>query len=103
MVLLLSATLNAWFGESGVLAAAAVAGFVDTHSAAVSVASLVAANKMSAREAVVPILAGLTTNTVSKVVFASVAGGRRFAVQIIPGLVLMVVAAWIGLAFPLPR
>ena len=58
VVLLLSAALNAWFGEGGALAAAAIAGFADTHSAAVSVASLVAANKMAAREAVLPILAG---------------------------------------------
>ncbi len=101
VVLLLSAALNAWFGERGVLAAAAVAGFADTHSAAVSVASLVAANKMAAREAVVPILAGLTTNTVSKVVFASVAGGRRFAARVVPGLMLMIAATWIGLAFRL--
>lgn len=103
VVLLLSAALNAWFGERGVLAAAAVAGLADTHSAAVSVASLVAANKMAAREAVVPILVGLTTNTVSKVVFAGVAGGRRFAAQVVPGLVLMIAAAWIGLAFRLAR
>ena len=98
VVLLLSAALNAWFGKNGVLAAAAIAGFADTHSAAVSVASLVAANKMPAREAVVPILAGLTTNTVSKVVFASVAGGRRFAARVVPALVLMIAATWIGLA-----
>ncbi len=103
VVLLLSAALNAWFGKRGVLAAVAVAGFADTHSAAVSVASLVAANKMTAREAMVPILAGLTTNTLSKVVFASVAGGRRFAAQVIPGLVLMIAGAWIGLAFLLAR
>jgi len=103
VVLLLSAALNAWFGGRGVLAAAAIAGFADTHSAAVSVASLVAANKMAPREAMVPILAGLTTNTISKVVFASVAGGRRFAAQVIPGLVLMIAAAWIGMAFLLVR
>ncbi|MGB7555411.1 MAG: DUF4010 domain-containing protein, partial [Candidatus Korobacteraceae bacterium] len=103
VVLLLSAALNAWFGERGVLAAAAIAGFADTHSAAVSVASLVAANKMAAREAVVPILAGLTTNTISKVVFASLAGGRRFAAQVVPGLLLMIAATWIGLAFLLAR
>jgi uncharacterized membrane protein (DUF4010 family) len=82
-----------------VLAAAAVAGLADAHSAAVSVASLVAANKIAAREAVVPVLAGLTTNTVSKVVFAHVAGGRRFAAQVVPGLVLMIAASWLGLAF----
>ena len=48
VVLVLSAALNAWFGGTGVLAAAAVAGFADTHSAAVSVASLVAASKITA-------------------------------------------------------
>jgi len=99
VVLLLSAALNSWFGERGVRVAAAIAGFADTHSAAVSVASLVAANKMAACEAVVPILAGLTTNTISKVVFACVAGGQRFAAQVVPGLVLMIAATWLGLAF----
>ncbi len=99
VVLYLSAALNAWFGERGLLAAAAIAGFADTHSAAVSVASLVAANKVAVRDGSIPILAALTTNTVSKVVVASWAGGRSFAMQVIPGLVLLIVAAWIGLAF----
>jgi uncharacterized membrane protein (DUF4010 family) len=99
VVLYLSAALNAWFGERGLLAAAAIAGFADTHSAAVSVASLVAANKVAVRDGSIPILAALTTNTVSKVVVASWAGGRNFAMQVIPGLVLLIAAAWIGLAF----
>ena len=103
VVLYLSAALNAWFGEKGLLAAAAIAGFADTHSAAVSVASLVAANKVPVREATVPILAALTTNTVSKVVVAGWAGGRHFATQVIPGLVLLIAAAWIGLAFVMVR
>ena len=41
-----------WFGETGIILAAAVAGFVDTHSAAISVASLVASGKMSAADAI---------------------------------------------------
>jgi hypothetical protein len=45
---------------------------------------------------VLPILAGLTTNTISKIVFASTAGGRRFALRVTPGLVLVVAAAWLG-------
>ena len=99
VVLSLSAALNAWFGEKGLLAAAAIAGFADTHSAAVSVASLVAANKITVQEAAVPILAGLTTNTLTKIVVASWLGGRRFAIQVIPGLVLLIAATWIGLAW----
>jgi uncharacterized membrane protein (DUF4010 family) len=95
-VLFASAALNSWLGKAGVIVASAIAGFADTHSAAVSVASLVAAGKMSARDAIIPCLAGLTTNTVTKAVLAVTAGGRRFAIQIIPGLILVIAAAWIA-------
>ena len=47
-ILVASAALREWFGERGIILAAAIAGFVDTHSAAISVASLVASGKMSA-------------------------------------------------------
>ena len=94
VMLFFSAALNAWLGKAGVLLAAAAAGFADTHSAAVSVASLVAAGKFLAKDASLPILAALTTNTISKAVVAISTGGRRFAVQIIPGLVIVIVAAW---------
>jgi uncharacterized membrane protein (DUF4010 family) len=101
VMLFLSAALNAWLGKAGVLAAAAVAGFADTHSAAVSVASLVAASKFTARDAVLPILAGLTTNTISKAAVAISTGGRRYAMQIIPGLVIVIGAAWAAAWFAL--
>jgi uncharacterized membrane protein (DUF4010 family) len=94
-VLLLSAGLNAWLGRAGVLAAAAVAGLADTHAAAVSVASLVSAGKLSAQESVLPILAALTSNTVSKMVIAISSGGR-YALQIIPGLLIVICAAWVA-------
>ena len=92
VVLFLSAALNARLGRAGVLVVAAVAGFADTHSAAVSVASLVAAGKFAARDAMMPILAALTTNTISKAAVAISTGGRRFAMQIIPGLVIVIAA-----------
>ena len=41
-------------------------------------------------------LAAFTTNTVTKMVFAVTAGGRTFALYVIPGLLLMLVAAWAG-------
>jgi uncharacterized membrane protein (DUF4010 family) len=94
VVLLLAAALNAWLGRAGVLAAAAVAGLADAHAAAVSVASLVSAGKFAPSESVVPILAGLTTNTLSKIVIAVPSGGWRYATKIIPGLLLVLGAAW---------
>lgn len=95
-ILILSAALREWFGEIGIIVAAALAGFVDTHSAAISVALLVSSEKMSASEAVIPILAGLSTNTISKVILATAGGGRSFSVRVVPGLIMVALAAWAG-------
>ena len=95
-IMVAAAALQEWLGEEGIVLAAALAGFVDTHSAAISVATLVASGKMTAADAVLPILAGLSTNTISKLVLAATSGGRSFAVRVIPGLILVVLAAWGG-------
>ncbi len=95
-ILIASAALREWYGETGIIVAAALAGFVDTHSGAISVASLVASEKMSAADAVVPILAGLSTNTISKMILAGASGGRSFALRVIPGLIVVALAAWAG-------
>ena len=101
LVLVISAGLQAQFGDSGVLLAALAAGLVDTHAAAISVATLVTAGKVAPADAVAPILAAVTSNTLSKILVAAVAGGRAFALRVVPGLVLIVLAAWIGtLALP---
>ena len=100
IILIASAALREWLGETGVILATALAGFVDTHAAAISAASLVATGKLHAPDAVVPILAGLSTNTISKIVFA-VAGGRSFALRVIPGLIIVVLGAWAGALFAL--
>ena len=102
LILLVAAAVESWFGHRGVIVAAALSGFADTHSTAVSVASLTAGGKLPALEAVVPILAGLTANTVSKAVVAWTVG-RDYAVRIIPGLVLTIAAAWAGAAWVLLR
>lgn len=101
VILVVSAALQAWLGEAGIVIAAGMAGFADAHSAAVSAASLVAAEKMTATQAVYPVLAALTTNTVTKIVLASTGGNRAFALAVVPGLLLVVAAAWAG-AFVMP-
>jgi uncharacterized membrane protein (DUF4010 family) len=58
----------------------------------------VAAGKLSVNEAVLPILASLTTNTITKIVLAVLSGNWRFISAIIPGLVLVILAAWLGAA-----
>jgi uncharacterized membrane protein (DUF4010 family) len=96
VVLLASAALNTWFGKSGVMIAASLAGFADTHSPAVAVASLVAAGKLGTEQAILPVLAALSANTITKISLAIASGGQRFAAQLIPGLVLVIVLAWVG-------
>jgi uncharacterized membrane protein (DUF4010 family) len=91
-----SAALNVWKGERGVIVAATLAGFADTHSPAVSIASLVSGSALGVNESVFPILAALTTNTITKAVLAFTSGGRHFGVQVVPGLLLVVASAWIA-------
>jgi uncharacterized membrane protein (DUF4010 family) len=100
VILVVSAALRENFGEAGVIVGAALAGFADTHSAAVSIAALVASGKMSPADALSPILAALSTNTASKIIVAWTAGGRPFAARLIPGLVLVIAAAWAGAYAP---
>ncbi len=101
LVLLISAGLQTRYGGTGVLLAAAVAGLVDAHAAGISVATLVASGKITPQDAVLPILAGLTSNTLTKIVMASTSGGWPFALRVVPGLILVTLAAWVGLYLPL--
>ena len=96
IILVVCAALRDQFGETGVIFAAAIAGFADTHSAAISVASLVASGKLTPPDAILPILAGLSTNTISKIVLAASSGGLSFALRVIPGLIMVAFAAWVG-------
>lgn len=97
-VLVLAGVLNEALGTKGVVIGAAIAGFADSQSAAVSASSLVASGKISASAAAIPVLAALTTNTVSKAVVAYVLGKRRYAIDVWLGLALMIGAAWAGFA-----
>jgi uncharacterized membrane protein (DUF4010 family) len=96
VVLLAAAAAQHWMGETGVVIAAAVSGLADTHSAGVSVASLVADGRIEPSRAVVPVLAAFSANTLTKSAFAIGAGSRSFALNVVPGLVLMALAAWAG-------
>jgi uncharacterized membrane protein (DUF4010 family) len=94
VMLIAAAALKEWAGEAGIAIGAAAAGFVDTHSAAISVASLAASGKMAPQEAILPIMLAMTSNTASKIVMALTAGPRAFALRIVPGLVFAIAMAW---------
>ena len=95
-IMLISALLREFFGERGLIVGAAIAGLADTHAAAVSAAAIVASGKMPPGDAVIPILAALSTNTISKIVVAFTSGGRAFALRVLPGLIFLIAGAWTG-------
>ena len=95
LILVVSAGMKNAFGNAGIVVAAAVGGIVDAHSAAISVASLVATRSLSAEAAVGPILAAITTNAAAKIIMAISLGNRGFALRIVPGILLSLLAAWI--------
>ena len=95
-VLLASRALHEWFGAAGVIAATAIAGFANLDPAAISVAALVGAGKMSATDAQLPVLIAFSTNTITKLVVSILSGGYAFTLRLVPGLALMMLAAWAG-------
>jgi uncharacterized membrane protein (DUF4010 family) len=92
--LTIAALLTRWLGDRGLLIASGVAGFGDAHAAAISAASLAATERTQPALAALAILIGFTTNSVSKLVVAFSLGDRRFAFELLPGLALMLIAAW---------
>lgn len=98
LMLVAAAFLRDWLGQPGVLAGAALAGFADTHAAAISVASLVANEKLAAGDAVAPVLAAMTCNAVTKCAMAFGAGAPGYAVRFVWGLALAMGAAWLAAA-----
>jgi uncharacterized membrane protein (DUF4010 family) len=88
------AALDIRFGDAGVIAGLALAGIVDAHSAAVSAASLVVSGQLAAEQAVIPVLAAVSTNASAKIVMALSAGSPAFALRIVPGVILSLAAAW---------
>ena len=95
-VLLASRAMNEWLGASGVVATAAVAGLASVDPPAISVAALAGAGKITAAGAAFPILIALTTNTITKAVLTITTGGLGFALRVVPGLAVVVMAAWAG-------
>jgi uncharacterized membrane protein (DUF4010 family) len=86
------------FGDWQVMGSVGIAGFADAHAAAIAAFHLhLATPPMPDNEVVLLVLIGLSTNTISKTVAAWTTGGRSFALSLLPGLVLMLVAAWAGL------
>lgn len=95
--LLASALLTQELGDSGLMLATAVSGLADAHAAAISAASLAASGTVGVDLAVIAVLAGLSSNALSKIAVAGSLGDRAYALALVPGIVFSVGAAWAAL------
>lgn len=96
LILLLATLVHRWLGDTGLMAAAAVSGLADVHAASASVAQLVAAGQATPHEAQWPVALALFTNACSKLLMAWLRGGTPYAMRLLPGLVLMLLAFAVG-------
>lgn len=89
------AWLQGGLGPLATLAGTALAGFADTHSASAAVMALAARGEIDRATLLAAVLLAFSTNSVSKVVAAFVAGSARFGGPVSAGLALVALAAWL--------
>ena len=94
VLLVVAALLQRRFGTLGVLVAALIGGFADTHSAAATVAAMAAQHKIGEAAAAAPILAAFTSNACAKAVAAFACGRGKFKWVVLGALTVAVAAAW---------
>ena len=94
--ILVSAGATHLLGDQGLMLASGLAGFADAHAAAISAATLAAGEKTSTQYSTIAILVAFSTNAVSKSIVAFSMGDRQYALELLPGLLLMVGGAWAG-------
>ncbi|SEO26731.1 Uncharacterized membrane protein, DUF4010 family [Pseudorhodobacter antarcticus] len=97
VVMVVSATLNDFFGNTAVLASVTLAGLVSTNSATVALASLVAAGQISAAAGALPLAAALSANAIVRILIAFRQKSKTFRRTVAFGLVLQIGAIWLSL------
>lgn len=78
-VLLVSAGLKHWLGDSGALLAALGAGLADVHAVTLSIGQLVASAALAVEDARLALLLGFGANTLTKLALARRAGAAYFS------------------------
>lgn len=92
-----AALLVMWLGPKGAVIGAAIAGFADAHAGALSAGSLHRSASIDLPTACSAVLAAFSTNALTKAGISLWSGGPKFALRVVPGIVLMIAAAWAAL------
>lgn len=93
------AALAAWMqgrlGAVATLMTAAIAGLADAHAAAAAAMALAVRGELAPDMLQLAVLLAFSSNTLSKMVAAWVAGGVRYAAPVSAGLLAVTLAAWL--------
>lgn len=95
------ALVQSTLGAGAATIATTLAGFADVHAASASVFGLTARGRLPAEQMLLAVLLAFSANTFSKFIAAWVAGGPRFALRVLPGLVVLLAAVWAPTAWRL--
>lgn len=93
----IGAALGAGLGSESVVVVSAVAGLVDAHATSASVAGLHRAEQLGRDAALLSVVVALSSNTVTKVVMASLSRDLAYTLRLSAGVVAIALAAWLGL------
>jgi uncharacterized membrane protein (DUF4010 family) len=96
VILIISAALNSWFGQAGLVVASGIAGLADVHAPTIAVATLAATGKLAVENTAMPILVAFTANSASKAVMSVISGSSAYYQKVILGLVVQVSSTWLG-------
>ncbi|MEY3653442.1 MAG: hypothetical protein RL739_1612 [Pseudomonadota bacterium] len=88
-VMLLSAGMNQWLGQEGILITSAIAGLADAHAIVASMGSLLQSGQIAVDQAQWPIVAALLSNMVSKSWVAWHSGTAAYYMRVILGQLLV--------------
>jgi uncharacterized membrane protein (DUF4010 family) len=89
------------YGAAGVFAAAAIAGFGDSHVAVLSTASLLEGGQLTKADFLRCVLLAVSANTLTRIAVGWIAGGRQFALRVGAGLALGTCGAWLAASLSL--
>ena len=86
-------------GRAAIFASVTATALIDAHAAAVSVAALVASNKLSASSGAFAILAGFSVNMIAKSPTAFALGPLVYGIRVTAGLLILIAGLWAGYAW----
>ena len=91
----LAAWMQASLGAVATLLTAAIAGLADAHAAAAAAMALAVRSELAPDMLQLAVLLAFSSNTLSKMVAAWVAGGARYGAPVSAGLLVVAAAAWL--------